>query len=311
MKIVIIGAGAMGSLYGSFLCGTGNEVWLLDRWKEHIEAVNQTGLIVEKQDSSSLINDLKATCDPKEAGIADLAIIFVKSTMTEKAVKENQAVFGKNTIVLTLQNGLSNIEQIESTISRSQIIAGTTAHGATLLGTGRIKHAGQGKTIIGELNGRMSERILTVKNLFEKAGLEAEISDNVLSLIWDKLMVNVGINALTALTELKNGELLKYIETEGLLEKAVNEAWLVAESKGIKLNFSDPIQHTKEVCRATAFNYSSMLQDILNKRKTEIETINGAIVSEGKKAGIETPVNETLVNLIKVKEKLTLKEREE
>ena len=299
MKIAVLGAGAMGSLYGAKLSANGkNEVHLIDVWKEHIDAVNSNGLQMEEGDDVLLYENLKGHISSEETGVCDLVIVFVKSTVTKTAVESNAAVFGPNTVALTLQNGLGNIEQISSVIGAERVIAGTTAHGATMLSPGKIRHAGKGKTIIGELGGHESDRIRKMAAVLEDAGMETVISGNVLGLVWDKLLVNVGINALTGITKLYNGQLLDYPEIEELLEKAVSEGVAVAWAKGIRLGFDDPVAHTKDLCRATAANKSSMLQDILNDRQTEIEMMNGAIVREGKALGIETPVNLALTNLI-------------
>lgn len=305
MKIAIIGAGAMGCLYGGKLSTVAeHQVVLLDVWKEHIDAVNESGLYMEEGEELLNYRQLTATSDAASVGEVDLAMIFVKSTLTEEAVANNQAVFGEKTIALTLQNGLGNIERIASKIKPENIIAGTTAHGATMLGAGRVCHAGVGKTMIGELSGVSSERIQEIAAVFTAAGLEIEISGNVLGLIWDKLIVNVGINALTGITRLTNGELLAFPEIEVLLEGAIKEAVAVANAKGVALGFADPIAHTKAVCKATATNKSSMLQDIINHKRTEIEMINGAIVREGKIHGVATPVNQVLTNLICYFEKM-------
>ncbi len=307
MKIAIIGAGAMGCLYGGKLSAADNEVWLLDIMQDHIDAVKENGLIMEEKtgdgDFAEVVFDsLNATTNPSKAGQVDLAIIFVKSTVTASAIDSNKSVFGPQTIALTLQNGLGNIEAIGLGIGADRIIAGTTAHGATMLGNGRIRHAGIGKTVIGELDGNESDRIKKIIEVFNQAGLETELSHNVLGLLWDKLLVNVGINALTALSGLQNGKLLEYPELTEILELAVLEAKKVAEAKGIELNFKDPVQHAKDVCVATSENRSSMLQDILNKRRTEIDMINGAIVREGSALGLPSPVNAVLTNLVKVKQ---------
>ena len=300
MKIAIIGAGAMGCLYGAKLSESlENEVILIDIWKEHIESINENGLIMEENGKTLHYNRLKGTLDAAEAGIYDLAVIFVKSTSTSAGVRSNRAVFGPDTIALTLQNGLGNIEIISKEIGAQNVIGGTTAHGATILGPGRIFHAGSGKTTIGELNGMSTNRIKNIADVLIKAGLDTEISNNVLGLIWDKLLANVGINALTGITGLYNGELLDYPEIEILLEAAVQEADSVAAAKGIKLGCLDPVGHAKYICKATAANKSSMLQDILNKKQTEIDMINGMIVQEGASLGISTPVNMTLTNLIR------------
>jgi len=303
LKIAILGAGAMGSLYGGFLAEGGNEVWLLDVWREHIDAINNNGLIIEGLSGHRIIKNIKATSNPFDIGIADLVIVFVKSTITDIVISQNLDIFDKNTIVLTLQNGLGNVEKINKLINKKNIIAGVTAHGATLISPGNIFHAGIGATNIGELNGGFSDRIRVISNIMNTAGLETTVSDNVIGLIWGKLLVNVGINALTAITKLKNGQLIDNAETEELLETAVNEAWNIVKAKGILLSYDNPIIYTKQVCKATAQNFSSMLQDITNCRKTEIDMINGAIVREGKKLGIETPVNITLTNLVKSIEK--------
>lgn len=307
MKIAIVGAGAMGCLYGSRLSVTGHEIWLLDIMEEHMETIRRNGLtVLEKNkdgfEETYIFRHLKATTKPDEIGQVDLALIFVKSTITHLAVINNRAIFGPDTLILTLQNGLGNVEDILSASQSTNIIAGTTAHGASMLGPGKIRHSGIGKTIIGELSGESTDRILSIAQLFNAAGLETEVSENVLGLIWDKLLVNVGINALTAITGLQNGKLVLNREIEELLELLVAEAQMVAQVKGICLNFPDPITHTKQVCRATGENISSMLQDILNHRKTEIDQINGAIIKEGKLLGIDTPVNVVLRNLVKAKE---------
>lgn len=299
MKIAIIGAGAMGSLYGAKLSvNSENEVHLLDVWKDHIDAINANGLKMEEGDDVLVYENLKGHTSAEEAGVCDLVIVFVKSTLTKTAVESNAAVFGPNTIALTLQNGLGNIEQISSVIGAERVIAGTTAHGATMLSPGKMRHAGKGKTIIGELDGSESGRIKKIAAVLEDAGMETAVSGKVLGLVWDKLLINVGINALTGITKLHNGQLLDYPEIEELLEKAVSEGVAVAKAKGIALGFDNPVEHTKDVCRATAANKSSMLQDILNGRKTEIDMMNGAIVCEGKAMGIETPVNLALTNII-------------
>lgn len=304
MKIAIIGAGAMGCLYGAKLSASAeNEVFLLDVWQDHVDAINKEGLQMEENQVFVPYKNVNASTQANDVGVVELAVVFVKSTLTKLAVESNLAVFGPDTVTLTLQNGLGNIDLISQVIGKKNVIAGTTAHGATMLAPGKIRHAGSGKTVIGELDGKQSDRIMKIAKLLNEATLETEVSTNVVGLVWDKLMVNVGINALTGITRLENGKLIQHRELEELLEKAVLEGKAVAKAKGINLSFHDPVQHTKGVCTATASNKSSMLQDILNKKKTEIEMMNGAIVKEGKALGVETPVNMVLTNLIQFLEK--------
>lgn len=303
MKVVIVGAGAMGSIYGGFLAEAGNEVYFLDVFKEHVDNINKDGLWIEGTSGDRYIKGIKATSDPEEVGIVDLAIVFVKSTITDLAIKQNKAVIGPETTVLTLQNGLGNIEKLKTVVKESQIIAGTTSHGASLLGPGKIKHAGHGATVIGELDGSVTERIKMIAEVFQNAKLDpVTISENVMGVIWDKLLVNVGINPVTAITNLKNGEILDYPEILRLSVDAVEEAMKVADAIGIKLETPNAVDHFKEVCKVTGENTSSMLSDVLNKRKTEIDNINGAIVREGVKLGIDTPMNALLTRLVGLKE---------
>ena len=303
MKIAIIGSGAMGSLYGGILAENGHEVYFIDVFKEHVDAINSKGLCIVKDGEERYIKNVKAVVESSSIGIVDLAIVFVKSTITDIAVKENKSILGKDTIVLTLQNGLGNIEKINKAVDISQIIVGTSANGASFMEPGKIKHSGHGGTVLGEISGEKTERIKEIHRIMDLKELgNAKISENVMSLIWEKLIVNCGINPLSALTNLKNGRLLETRESEEILENIVAEAIEVAKKSNIKLNF-DNADYCKEVCRATSENTSSMLSDVLNNRKTEIMNINGAIVRIGKELGVDTPYNEVVTNLILLKEK--------
>lgn len=304
LQIAIIGAGAMGSLYGGYLSKINNEVYLVDIWKEHVDKINDKGLIIFEGEEQILTKP-KAYTSSKGLDKVDLAIIFVKSIYTEAAIKDNLSIIGENTKVLTLQNGYGNFYDIEKHISKDNIIVGTTSHGATLLGPGIIKHAGEGQTYIGSITeGGDDEVLLEIKRILEKAGFETTASDNVLELIWSKLFVNVGINALTGILEIRNGELLDHEETREILTLAVSEAVQVANGLGMDFDEGKIIENVILVAKNTAENKSSMLQDIINKRKTEIGKINGAVVKEGIKLGIRTPVNKVLTNMIKVKERI-------
>ncbi len=301
MKIAIIGAGAMGCLFGAKLAEREeNQVFLIDIVKENTEAITRHGIKIEEEGSVSTYQKVNATTDGAQVGICDLVILFVKSTSTLEAIQKNRMLFDSNTCALTLQNGLGNVEFLSNELGPLSVLAGTTAHGATFLGAGIVRHAGKGKTIIGNVSGNQLDRIETIAKVLNDAGIDTAISDNPNGVIWDKLLVNVGINALTAIGRIENGKLLEMKESCKLLEEAVSEGHAISKAKGIQLHYKDPINHTKEICMATATNKSSMLQDILNKRQTEIDMINGAIVREGQSLGIKTPVNHVLTNLIKM-----------
>ncbi|MBP2653981.1 MAG: panE [Firmicutes bacterium] len=298
MKIAIIGAGAMGSLFGAFLARANEDVWLLDVRPDHISAIRANGLRVASS-TDQIIAHPHAVTDPDEIGTADLIIVFVKAADTSAAASVASKLLTAGTTVLTLQNGYGNAEQLAKLIEPARIIAGTTAQGATFLGPGQIKHGGNGETIIGELIPNPSTRLNAIAAIFSRAGIPTTTTVNVTNLLWGKLIINVGINALTGITGLKNGEIADFAETSDILRLAVLEAAQVAAAAGISLPYDNPVDKVLAVARKTAENRSSMLQDLDNNRLTEIDAINGVIISEGAKLGIATPVNTVLTNLIK------------
>jgi len=293
----------MGCLYGGLLAEGGFDVTLVDVWKEHMDAVNERGLSIEAAGKERIIKNIRGTTDPAEAGKADLIVVFVKSTATSEAMKGAMSLVGPDTTVLTLQNGLGNLEKLVRVAGKERVIAGITGHGSTLLGPGKIRHAGQGDTIMGEPDGTLSDRLKKIGAMFEKSNIPVKLSKNVIGLIWGKLLVNVGINALTAVTGLRNGRMTELPEAEELLVLAVKEGIEVALAAGIRLETDDPVEYTKNVARMTGPNRSSMLQDVMNRRQTEIDVINGAIVDEGRRLKIPTPVNLALTNLVRIRQK--------
>ena len=301
MKTVIMGAGAMGSLFGGLLTLSGEDVWLVDIWKENIDAMRSNGLKVEDRGKVQII-PVKATTDVASVGKADLILFFVKTYHTEKAVSDVLVLQKENTVFLTLQNGLGNEEAICKQVDRRKVILGVTGQGATLLGPGHIRHAGWGKTYVGELDEKITDRVTQIAQVFRKAGIETEVSSHIHDLVWEKLLVNVGINALAALTGLKNGQLLDYPETVRLMEALVSEAVEVTRRKEIQID-ENPMNRVKVVIEATRENRCSMGQDLDYKRRTEIDAINGAVVREAERLGISVPYNQMITDLIKVIEK--------
>jgi len=291
----------MGSLFGGLLTLSREEVWLVDIWEDHIQALVSTGLTVEEGGRKQTI-PVHATKEVASIGKADLILFFVKAYHTEKAVSDALVLQKEDTVFLTLQNGLGNEEAICKQVDPKKVILGVTNQGATLLGPGRIRHAGWGKTYIGELDGKVTPQVTQIARLFTKAGIESEVSLNIQGLVWNKLFINVGINAVAALTGLKNGRLLDYPETLRLMEALVSEAVAVARKKGIPIE-RNPIETVKAVAEATRENRCSMGQDFDNRRKTEIDAINGAVVREAERLGIAVPHNQMITDLVKVIEK--------
>jgi 2-dehydropantoate 2-reductase len=303
MNILILGAGAMGSLLGARLSKTGASISLFSTNRAHMEAIGREGLLIEELDGTHSNYPLSTYCDPHRLPHnPDLVLVVVKTSATKTAVS---SLFGRctpSTLFLTLQNGIGNWEQIAEITGKEAVLAGSTAQGATLLGAGKIRHGGNGPTYIGETSGPASKRVDRIVALFREAGFVAEPNDNVGRLIWEKLIVNAGINAITGLTGIRNGVIAEMQEASELCSSAVEEAIIVARAKGFPIEL-EMIERVLGVARATARNRSSMGQDVDKRKRTEIDAINGAIVQFGKQVGIPTPVNQTLTSLIKILEK--------
>jgi 2-dehydropantoate 2-reductase len=280
----------------------GKELWILDKRPDRAKQIEQNRIHIEGISGERRVS-VKITADPADIGKADLVLICVKSPDTSSAANHAAPLVKENTVVMTLQNGLGNVERIAEAVGPEHVIGGTTSQGATLLDIGHIRHAGKGETTIGEINGKISERLQNLQKLFEECGFPTKLTDDLDGLLWSKLVINVGINALTAVSRMRNGKLIEYEGTRAVLRAAVQEAIEVASKAGIRLLFNDPVAKVEDVCRATAANISSMLQDVLRKRRTEVEYINGAVVRRAAELGISTPVNETLTRLVQTIEK--------
>ncbi len=302
MKIAVVGAGAMGSLFGALLAEGGHEVWLCDIWQDHIKALKQSGLKIEWKGETRNVR-LNATSDPRQIGESELVLIFVKSTQTKSAAESAALLAGRNGWVMTLQNGMGNAETIADHTPPDRILAGTTAHGATMLEAGSIRHAGAGPTTVGMWAGSEKEFQIAqqIADQFTQAGIESAAVEAVRPVIWDKLLVNVGINAITALTGIKNGQILDLELTQELSRAAVEEATAVAQAQGIDIR-KDPVAHVFKVAAATAANRSSMGQDVDHHRSTEIKAINGFVVREADRMGLAAPVNRALTALVETME---------
>jgi 2-dehydropantoate 2-reductase len=299
MKIAVLGAGAMGSIFGGQLSQR-HDVRLIDIWQEHVDAINAAGLHITGNDQTYHFHP-RAVTNAQSIGPVDLVIVFVKSGDTAAALSHNRELFGPRTMALTLQNGWGNAEVIGEYVSEENLCLGTTAQGGYVLGPGKIYHAGHGQTFVGVRSGS-PERARQIADILTESGFETVVTDNVIAMIWRKLLINAAINPLTALLGVRNGYLTECVATQELMEHIIGEAVAVANVAGLELDAAAMIEEVKKVARLTATNRSSMLQDITKKRPTEIERINGAIVARGEAAGIAAPYNKTLLQLIKALE---------
>jgi len=303
VKISIIGSGAMGSLFGGLLSRAGHDVVLYDVSREHVEAIRNSGLAIEEAGSSEVITVRPAaTTDPADTRGSDVMIVFVKSTVTEEACRQFAPLAGSGTIALTLQNGLGKEAILRKHFGLERTAAGVTSQGATFLGPGRIRHAGKGPTHMAMASGS-HRKLVALATALAQAGFETHVESDVAGLVWSKLVINVGINALTALVNRPNGRLLDLEETRSLMADLVAEAVAVAKARGVTLTYADPLATVYEVAKKTGANRSSMLQDFDRGRESEIDFMNGAIVREAAELGIPVPVNAAVTRLVKAIER--------
>ena len=301
MEILIIGAGAMGGLFAALLAPFA-EVCLYTTNSDHAAVINRDGLTVTGKDGMVRRSAVRVLSDPRHYDRrADLIIIFTKARSTTEAAQVALPLLKAEGLVLTLQNGLGNLERIVAVVGAERAVVGITSQAATLVGPGKVLHAGSGSTVLAA-GPEQFIRVAAIVALFNRAGIDTQIAEDGDSLLWSKLIVNVGINALTALLRVPNGTLTQIPECEGLMAQAVAEAVAVAQALHVNLPYEQQLDRVRQVCGLTAANRASMLQDILQGAPTEIDVINGAIVAQGREAGIPTPVNLLLTQLIKALE---------
>jgi len=303
MEIVVVGPGAIGCLFAAYLARAGSAVWLLDHRPERAKQIGESGITVESE-RGDFHAQMKVTAKPAEIRSADLLILCVKANNTADAAARLQGTIAPQGHLLTLQNGLGNVERLGEFFDSSRILAGATSHGATLLDVGRVRHAGYGEIWIGETGGTSSslagrEKLQNLAATLNRAELQAQVVDDIEAVLWRKLVVNVGINALTAILGVPNGELLRIHDCASLMNGAVAEAVEVARHCGINLNPTEEIERVRAVCRSTTSNISSMLQDVRRKKKTEIDQLNGVVIKMAAIYGTTAPVNEVLTALVR------------
>ena len=304
MKICVLGAGALGCAIGGVLTEAGNEVWLVNRGQAHVDAMKQGGLTMREQGADRVVK-VRATTDCREiastAGSVDLIIVLVKSFHTRAAIESALPIVGAHTAVRSLQNGLGHEDTLAEVVGRGKVLAGKTYAGGVMLGLGHIIAGTQGKeTHIGELDGVVTERVSRIADVFNRAGLITTVSPNIVGTMWDKLLINVATGALSGITGLPYGELYQVPEVEACAMAAVAEAMAVAHASGIALSITEPCQTWVMAAAGLPFEFkASMLQSLEKGSVTEVDYINGAVVRQGAKVGVPTPVNQTLVACIK------------
>lgn len=294
--IAVIGCGAMGTLFGGLLASAGHQVWMVSRDRARAAALERLGIRISGASRRQV--RVRATSDPRRVRGAALAFVFVKAHYTAAGGRRAARLLATDGIAVTLQNGLGNVEALVSALGADRVVGGTTAHGATLLAVGRVRHAGKGPTALAAPGGGSAD-VARVARVLSAAGIAAEVVDDLDALLWRKLIVSAGINPVAAITRLRNGDLISVAEAAALVRAAVAEAAAVAAARGLPVAPARAAASLREVCRATAKNVNSMLQDVLHHRRTEIEAINGAIVAAAERVGTAAPVNEFLLRAVR------------
>lgn len=298
MHLLLVGPGALGCLLATIItrgiAATGDKLTLLDYNPQRAALLAADGIHYVRGDEERTVA-IAATSDPTAVAPVDVVVLCVKSYDVAASLATCAPLLTRRTLVLFLQNGIGHLDA-GNHLGEACAAFGTTTEGATLLAPGRVRHAGSGITYLGFLGQsppHMQELLEKTRAVLTAGALAAHASEAVLDRIWAKLFINVGINALTATLDCKNGELLTLAGAEARMKRAVAEARQVAAAEGIAVA-DDPFLATRAVCAATAENVSSMLQDVRKRRRTEIDAINGAIVAKGLNHRIETPENALL-----------------
>jgi 2-dehydropantoate 2-reductase len=302
MKLAVLGPGALGCLLAALFWEAGAEVSLSDYRPERVARLRRRGIQVHTLEGRPRTIKVPIALAP-QVGPCDLTIMTVKAYQTEAAARALPALMDQGGLALTLQNGLGNLEAMARTVGPARLLAGVGLLGVTRQDEGQIIYAGQGAIYLGvPADSRVSRsELAAVVDLFRHAGLECQPRDDIEAVLWEKLVINVGINPLTALLRVANGGLLELPQAWEVAVAAAREAQAVAAAAGLQLT-GEPEARLRQVCTATAANRSSMLQDILTGRPTEIEAMNAQVASRGRALGLPTPVNDLLTHLLRAAE---------
>jgi 2-dehydropantoate 2-reductase len=303
VKVAVVGAGGIGSIFGGRLAAAGHEVWLLHRRPEVVEALQRDDLHLTAADSDEHI-PVHASLDPREVGAVDLVLITTKSFDTRAAAEASRPLVAEPTCVLTLQNGLGNLETIAEVLGAERSLLGMTYLGAAVRGAGHVAFTAPGPTFIGEANAELSPRVLDLAQAFSAVGIPTQATEHLWDLVWGKLVINAALNATCALLGADGDDILACPAASHLTGVVAEESARVAAALGINLPYADAAERVWQHCRDIRTSKPSMLQDMERNRPTEIDAINGAVVRAGQRAGVPTPYNQALLLLVRGREQL-------
>ncbi len=295
--ILIVGSGAMASLFAARLAISRQPVLMYDTWADAVQTISQNGIRLTSPSGEQTTIAIPITDSLEAVPPVQYALVLVKSWQTRVSADGLRRVLMENGIALTLQNGLGNLEVLERALGSARCTAGVAMLGAHLTAPGVVQQAGKAELTLGT-----HPRLQNLPQMLANAGFIVSRQDDLESLLWGKLVVNAAVNPITALLNIPNGTLLENPAAHQLMQQIINEICCVAAKRSIQLPYANAADHVIQVIQNTAGNVSSMLQDLRNHRLTEIDVINGAVVHYAKKADVSVPVNETLVQLIHARE---------
>ena len=291
--ILIVGTGALATLFAARLARAGESVTMLGTWQAGLLALRQEGARLMDARGSVQAFSIRATDDPRQCTDVRYAVVLVKSWQTARAAGQLADCLDANSLAITLQNGLGNRETLARVLGTSRVALGSTTTGATLLGPGLVRAGGEGTVSIEEHAAAHG-----LAQSLQAAGFRVEVVQDARSLVWSKLVINSAINPLTALLRVPNGQLLERPAARGLLRALAEETASVAVAEKVTLSSGDLVRMVEDVARRTAANHSSMFQDILRGAPTEIDAICGAVARAGQQHNIPTPINRACWQLV-------------
>ena len=305
IKVAVLGAGAMGCLFGGLMAEKGLDVVLIDVWKDHVDAINKNGLKMDGHGGDRFIK-IKATTDPSTLKPVDAIILMCKATALKTALTKSKNIIGDNTMLMSFQNGIGHEAIMQEIAGKDKVLGGTTTQASNIVGPGHIKNHGSLPSWIGEYEGGMSDRVSNLAETFTAHNLETIAVADIKKRKWMKLFALTAIGPLSSVFNLHHTDL--YITNKNqkvsrsLGKQIILETRAVAKADGVDVTEDECLEMFNKIVDSKQTNKSSMCFDILNKRKTEIEFINGAVAKIGKSHGIKTPMNDLMYNMIMVKE---------
>lgn len=302
MKIAIVGAGAMGSVYAGLLGDAGNEVWAIDVWRDHIDAIRKNGIRVEGKSGDRIVR-INASQNPEEVGVCDLVVIATKAMHVEVAAQSIEPLIGNHTSVLTIQNGLGSFDKVAKIVGQDLVTIGVAGgFGASIKNPGHVYHNGMELIRLGELSGPVTDRLREIENVWSNAGFNVKAYDDIKRMVWEKLICNVCFSGICTVSDSRIGQVLKDKNLWEIAKNCATEAYEISVAKGIQLSFKEPVPYVVAFGEKMPDARPSMLLDHIAGRKSEVQAINGAIVSEGLEIKVPTPVNSVVTSLILAKE---------